>query len=567
MVRCRRWKVADLDIGRISEIVRKCDISKPIATILSGRNLEVSEIAQFLKPRLKDLSDPFIFPGMKTACERLWAAVSCNERILIFGDYDTDGVTSTALLNWVLTKNGARVDCFLPNRLDDGYGLTPETVEKSVDGHKLIVTVDCGISSYQATETAKEKGVDVIITDHHTPGERVPDAIAVINPKLYPEMAASQNLAGVGVAFKLCHAFVKYGRENGLGGIATDLREGLDLVALGTVADIVPLLGENRCMVKHGMKSLAAQERPGIHALSDIAGIRGVLRTGDISFRLAPRLNAAGRMDNAVEALNLLQADSLNEAYVTAKKLDALNRQRQTCEEQILKAAKDQVSEVALKARYSIVVSGAGWHLGVLGIVAAKLAAEYGRPTIVLSVTDDNEAKGSGRSVPGVDLVRALTACNTLLDKFGGHPMAAGLKLPSDNINPFIAEFEASVQEICADIGDLEPPLNIDGDMQLGELDNSFFGELELIQPFGCGNPAPVFRLSNIHGTRIAEAGEKHTRGLLNDDRGNSLPFIAFGRTPTELPEPPWEIAGIPEINDFNGRRTQQIQVKDLRHM
>jgi single-stranded-DNA-specific exonuclease len=504
----QRWEVKNPENEIVSKIMSEYGVTRPVAVVLANRNFSMLEIGSFLKPQLKDLSDPYDLPDIKIACRRLWHAIRNQERILIFGDYDTDGMTSTALLEWVLRKNGALTDSFLPNRLEDGYGLTTDTVEKCLSDHRLIITVDCGITSCSAIDAANRRGVDVIVTDHHQPGKDVPNALAIINPKLHPETTDLQVLAGVGVCFKLCHAFVKYGRENNLGGLNFDLKEGLDLVALGTVADIVPLTGENRCMVKHGIRILSEQKRPGVRALCEVAGIDNELDSTAIAYRLAPRLNAAGRLGYANDALKLLRSTSIVDAYPLAKSLDRYNRTRKSYEEQIFKLAKANIKQMDLRNCHAIVVADKNWHSGVIGIVASRLCQEFCRPAIVLSVADNGEILGSGRSIPRIDLLEALYQCRKLLDRFGGHPMAAGLTLAEENLAAFTRTFQTAVREICAEEFDLTPVLSLDGSAELGEMDEQFYSEIQVLQPFGESNPSPVFRFNDVKSDRLIHAGK-----------------------------------------------------------
>ena len=489
-----------------------------------------------------------------------------KEKILVFGDYDTDGITSTALITWVLKRNGAFVETYLPHRLDDGYGLTEDTIKKSLNGHKVIVTVDCGINSVSAVKIAKNKGVDVIVTDHHQPGNEVPDAYVVINPKLNKEMEKLNILAGVGVCFKLCHGFIKYGREHGVGGNSVDLKEGLDLVTLGTVADIVPLVGENRCLVKNGMKVLKAQRRPGVRALIDTAGVRDPIEVRDISFKIAPRLNAAGRMGHAKDALDLLQTENIVDAYPMAGVLDKHNRKRKLFEDRIFETAKKQIDEMDLQKRCAIVISGREWHPGVIGIVASKLAQKYYRPTIVLSISEQGEILGSGRSIEGLNLVRLLNSCGQYLLRFGGHPMATGLSLHEKDLKSFEKAFELETKQACRDRENLIPLLKVDGDIGIEDLDERFFTELETIHPFGHSNPAPVFRFLNVSSDRLSRAGKGNTRGILFDENGNKMPFIAFGISMNEFPKHPWNVAATPALNVYNGDCHPQIQILDVVH-
>ncbi|MFT5131121.1 MAG: single-stranded-DNA-specific exonuclease, partial [Rhodothermales bacterium] len=301
-----RWNVPSLAPELVRRIMADFRLSKPSAMVLANRHIPEADLDGFLRPKLNQLSNPFFLSGTERASERLWQAIRKGERILVHGDYDTDGITSTTLMSWALRALGAEVDSFLPHRIEDGYGVTAASLSKAITDHRVVVTVDCGITGHEAAIFARSRGIDLIITDHHMPSETLPDAYVVINPKLGvddPRQDCLQTLAGVGVAFKLCHAMVKYGREHDLGGHTFDLREGMDLVALGTVADIVPLRGENRILVKQGMRVLATQHRPGVRALCEIAGVTDKFTAEDISFRLAPRLNAAGRLADATSAM------------------------------------------------------------------------------------------------------------------------------------------------------------------------------------------------------------------------------------------------------------------------
>ncbi|MBO5900540.1 MAG: single-stranded-DNA-specific exonuclease RecJ, partial [Lentisphaeria bacterium] len=408
-----------------------------------SRGIESKEIPGFLNPRLGNLTDPYRFPGIQEACARLWKAIANRESILIHGDYDTDGITASALLALVLRQNGATVHSFIPHRFDDGYGFTPESLDKALEAFGpcgVLVTVDCGITSCEAVDEAVKRGIDVIVTDHHEAGAELPKALAVINAKVYPELEDLQLLSGAGAAFKLSHAFIKYGREKNLGGFHTRLEEVLDYVALGTVADIVPLLGENRIMVKFGIEALRKQLRPGIRALIESSKLRSELSPSDITFRMAPRINAAGRVGDANVALQLLESSQIVEAYDCAGQLESFNRIRQEKEQEIYQEACEQIERnLAWQSPYSLLVAGRDWHQGVIGIVASRLARDYNRPTIVLTIQGEN-AYGSGRSVPSLNLVEVLSKTSHLLERYGGHPMAVGVGLKAEKIADF---FEA----------------------------------------------------------------------------------------------------------------------------
>ncbi|MBO4345099.1 MAG: DHH family phosphoesterase, partial [Victivallales bacterium] len=357
------WEISPNNEQRIKSLVEEANVTRPIALVLDTRGITTENVFDFLNPSLDTIGDPYLLPGTKEASIRLWQAIMDGQRILIHGDYDTDGITASALLAWVLRRNGGKVECYLPHRIEDGYGLTPESITKAnAKRGDLLITVDCGITSYDAVRLAKELELDVIITDHHTPGNEELDVIAVVDPKLPGAPSEIQELAGVGVAFKVCQAFLKYGRDNGYGGEDTDLSMGLDLVALGTVADIVPLLHENRVLVKHGLSILAQQRRPGIHALCDISGVNKTLSTTDITYRLAPRINATGRMGDPTDSLKLLESTSMSTAGELARILNDKNKERQTIEEAVVSAAEEQIAKRCdLKTIRSLVVWADNW--------------------------------------------------------------------------------------------------------------------------------------------------------------------------------------------------------------
>ena len=560
------WEEAQHDEVLLRDLMEATSFSRPMALVLAQRGLTPGEAADFLRPALQQLSDPYLLPGTQEAAKRLWEAIHVGERILVHGDYDTDGITAAAFLAWALRANGADVDCFLPHRIDDGYGLTPESIDKATnEGHRLLVTVDCGVTSYDAVEAARARNLDVIITDHHTPGNERPNASAVVDPKLPGCVPAAADLAGVGVAFKVCHAFIKYGRENGLGGQETDLRSGLDLVAIGTVADIVPLLRENRLLVRHGLEVLSRHQRPGLHALCEVAGVGDVVRASDITYKLAPRLNAAGRMGDPADSLRLLESDSMTDASALARSLDVQNTERQQIEEAALKAAEAQIEE-----RYdivndrSIVVWHENWHQGVIGIVASRLARRYHRPSVVLTLDASGQFTGSGRSIRHLDLVSLLAECEDTLTRFGGHAMAAGLSLNPDKLEPFCRSFEQAVRRILTAEA-MKPRIEICGEVSLDEVSDGFFAELEQLEPFGHSNPDPVFLTRGVWPGQVDTAGQRHTRGYVHDREGARMNFIAFERTLEQWPEPPWSLVYAPQINRFAGRCTPQLRILDVR--
>lgn len=562
------WEVAETNGKLIEELQVSTGVTRPMAVILASRGIVPESAADFLQPSLRRLVDPYRLPGTKEAAERLWKAVAAGEHILIHGDYDTDGITASVLLAWCLRQNGAKAECFLPHRIDDGYGLTPESIDKACrEHHKLLVTVDCGINSYDAIRAARAQKLDVIITDHHEPGNETPEANVIIDPKLPGSDPALHDLAGVGVAFKVCHAFIKYGREAGLGGVGTDLRQGLDLVALGTVADIVPLHMENRTLVSHGLIELSSQRRPGIRALCEVAGLGDAksIRAADITFRLAPRLNAAGRLGDPNDAMRLLEATGMNDASPLAAALDEKNRDRQQMEEETLQAAEAQIAaRLDLEKGRTIVVWDEKWPQGIIGIVASRLVRRYHRPCIVLTRETNGQWRGSARSVRRVNLVAAMEKCRQLLVRFGGHPMAAGLSVELRNIDAFVAAFEVAVQLVLGPDG-MRPQLDICGRVGFNEISDTFLEEIQQLEPIGHGNPEPLFLTTGVCPDRMFTVGRNHTRGVAWDHTSARLDFILFGRTPGELPPPPWSVVYTPQLNTYGGRSMPQAHIQDLR--
>ena len=560
------WESAANNEARVRELIEQAAVSRPIALVLDSRGITPEKVYDFLNPTLGSIGDPYLLPGTWAAAERLWKAIHDGQRIIIHGDYDTDGITASALLAWVLRRNGGFVECYLPHRIDDGYGLTPESIQKAgATKDDLLITVDCGITSYEAVQMAKERGMDVIITDHHTPGPDPMDVVALVDPKLPGAPVEIQEMAGVGVAFKVCQAFLKYGKDHNYGGEDTDLSQGLDLVALGTVADIVPLLHENRVLVKHGLRVLARQQRPGIHALCDIAGVTDNLTTQDITYRLAPRINATGRMGDPGVSLRLLESQSMVTAMELAKVLDTQNRERQAIEETVVKAAEEQIAQRCdLNTIRSLVVWADNWHQGVVGIVASRLTRRYHRPSVVLTRDANGQFTGSARSIRRLNLVDLLGECADTLIRFGGHAMAAGLSLEEKMLPEFCQKFDEAVQRVLG-IEAMKPQLNICGMVSFSEFDSVFFEELAMLEPFGHGNPEPLFMARGVYPECIRHAGVAHSRGLVYDYSGSRIQFIAFGRLPHEFPPPPWEIVFSPHINHFNGQDNPQLRIMDIR--
>ncbi|MBE6355888.1 MAG: single-stranded-DNA-specific exonuclease RecJ [Lentisphaerae bacterium] len=564
----KNWKpLGNVLFQDIDLIQQKYHLPRPIAVYFAARGIKAEEIPGFLEPRLANLSDPYRFPKIREACDRLWQAIANHEPILIHGDYDTDGITASALLALVLRQNGAIVNSFIPHRFDDGYGFTPESLEKALEMFGdcgVLVTVDCGITSCDAVNVARSKGIDVIITDHHESGDELPDALAVINPKVHPELEDLQLLSGAGVAFKLSHAFIKYGREKNLGGFMTHLEEVLDYVALGTVADIVPLLGENRIMVKHGIEALRRQLRPGVRALIESSKLHTELSPSDITFRLAPRINAAGRVGDANVALQLLESDSIVSAHSNASLLENYNRSRQEKEQEIYQDACGQIERgLAWQSPYALLVAGRDWHQGVIGIVASRLARDYNRPTIVLTIQGDN-AYGSGRSIANLNLVEVLTKSSHLLERYGGHPMAVGIGLKTENIAAFYEEMDKEIRSQI-DPSELESFISYDGEAELGEMTPEFFSCLEKLSPFGHSNQKPIYRFNDLRVIRSGAVGNGyHTRGVMQS-RSGQIEFIAFNRPVSDFCNRVLDVLATPQINKRQPDAPPQLNIIDYR--
>ncbi len=565
------WKSREVSEEHIDKIVNEFKMTRPSAVYLSGRGIVPDELDSYMKSSLKELGDPFVFSDMYKSVARLWEAIEKGEAIVIHGDYDTDGVTATALITWVLEQNGAKVYPFLPDRFDDGYGFTAESLEKAIiqvpafETCKVAVTVDCGINSGAAIQYAKKEAIDVIVTDHHDPGDdNMSDAFAIINPKYNKGVDEYKILAGVGVAFKLAHGFIKYGRQKNLGGFSTDLNEVLDLVALGTIADIVPLTGENRLLTSSGIVHLKKQLRPGIRALFELANVKKSPKPTDITFKLAPRINAAGRLGNATAALKLLMSPTIIEAYQYANELDEFNKKRQAKEFEIYTEAKNQIaSESDLTDAKSIVVAGDDWHQGVIGIVASRLVRDFSRPSIVLTIKD-GEAQGSGRSLPGINLVETLSACSHLLIRYGGHPMAVGLSLKEENIAEFAKLFEKKLATIVSE-EDLISKIHYDGTLNINQVNDEFLKTLGDFEPYGHANQTPVFRINDLYPEQLFAIGDKHSRGKFIDSNKYSMDFIAFNVSKDLLENQYVDVLATPQYNDFYNPPRLQLNIVDVK--
>ena len=586
-----RWTLLPPQPLLVETLAARFNISSLLAQCLVNRDLsEPPVIEKFLAPRLKNLADPFLLPNMSAAVERLLRAHEREEPMVIFGDYDVDGVTSTTLLLEVLRRLDWRVDAYLPHRMDEGYGLSRDGVENCLAKSpvKLLLAVDCGSTAVETIAWLRERAVDVIVLDHHQVSNPAPAAVALVNPQLVASdegqvtgdgktaplvsrhlspVTRFTELCSVGLAFKLAHALLKRGRETGLpGAVEFDLKPLLDLVALGTIADLVPLTGENRILVTAGLERLNTTQRPGLVALKQVAQSPAILGTHDIGYQLAPRLNASGRMETAEESLHLLLAESLDEALPLAQNLDARNRERQKIERGITDEVAGVVrSKFNPQADFVIVEGQLLWHIGVVGIVASRVLQEFYRPTIILG-GDADLWRGSGRSVAGFDLAAALRECDDLLVKHGGHAMAAGLTIAPDKVDAFRQRLNEIARRTLKP-EDLQPPLRLDAEVGLNEITLDSLAELEQLKPTGMGNPALQFcarKLSHKKPLQRMGANKQHVK-LWVTDGTVTHEAVWWNAGAGSLPVGQFDLAFVPSVNDFNGRTTVQLKVLDWR--
>ena len=566
-----RWLVAPPQPLLVLELANRLNLSPLLAQCLVNRGfVDAGEIEKFLSPRLKNLSDPFLLPGMATAVERLLAALGRGESLVIFGDYDVDGVTSTTFLLDALQNLGWKADAYLPHRMDEGYGLSRDGVENCLKKYpvNLMLAVDCGSTAVETILWLRDRGVEVLVLDHHQVSNPPPVATALVNPQLAAENEPCfRELCSVGLVFKLVHALLKRGRELGLPGMAEfDLRRYLDLVALGTVADLVPLIGENRILVTAGLEKLTTSQRPGLVALKEIAQTPAVVSVMDVGFQLAPRLNASGRLETAEESLHLLRAETLEEAMPLAQNLDAQNRERQKIERGIVKEVIGLVrAKFNAETDFVIIEGQLPWHIGVVGIVASRVLSEFYRPTIIIG-GDGEVWRGSGRSIAGFDLAAALRECGDLLVRHGGHAMAAGLTIAPHNIDEFRRRMNELVRRSIQPES-FQAPLRLDAEIKLNELNLDVLEELDQLKPIGQGNPGLQFAAGKLTHSRPLQrigAEKQHVKMWVTDGVAK-LEAVWWNAGAAPMPEGTFDLAFAPSINEFNGRSSVQLKVLDWR--
>ena len=556
----KEWHIYEADEKEVSRIEEKYKINNLLARILVNRNItQDDKIRLFLEPTRNDFYNPYLIKDMENAVERIIKAIEEKEKVIIYGDYDVDGITSITVLKSFLKDIGVDADFYIPNRLNEGYGLNKEAINKIVsEKYDLMITVDCGISGIEEIDYANSLGLDVIVTDHHEPGDEIPKAIAVIDNKREDSTYPFRELAGVGVAFKLCQAL----------GMRLGLKEEsylkyLDIVCVGTISDIVPLVDENRVITKLGLLLEKKKKNLGLRAIINSSGYTKI-DSNTISFGVAPRINACGRMGEAEEALELLLSKNINEVNELTKKLNERNKTRQEIEKQIYESVIEKINKDHLEDHRVIVVGGKGWHHGVIGIVSSKITEMYFKPSILLSF-DDEIGKGSGRSIPGFDLHDSLMKCSKYLEKFGGHSMAVGVTIKKENFSKFVDAFEEVAKE--EKIEQIVPIINIDAKITLKDIDKEVVESLKLLEPFGEANKMPMFAFKNMRIDSIRALSEgKHLKLTLKED--NKI-INAIGFNIGELAEEyrigdKVDIAGFLEINTFNGTDNLQINIKDI---
>lgn len=558
------WTIEKENPKLRDKLAKSLQISPITAQILVNRGIEnETEANLFLNCTLFDLPSPYLMKGMDRAVERIKKALENNERIAIYGDYDVDGVTSTALLYSFLKVLKANVTYYNPDRLKEGYGINIDAVKKLAEqGVSLIISGDCGITAVKEIEQAKELGVEFIVTDHHQPPQELPRAVSILNPKLSECKYPGKEIVGVGVIFNLVIALRRALRDEGFfKNGEPNLGDYLDLVALGTVADCAPLLDVNRILVKEGIKRMQSPKRLGVQALKEASSIKGEVTSYDLGFKLGPRINASGRMSTAENAVALFISEDLEEARELAKELNEKNSNRQSTEAEIIKEAISLLeSNPALIGANSIVLASRNWHPGIIGIVASRIVERYEKPTMLIAISEDGVGKGSGRSLEGINIYAALSECRELFLQFGGHEQAAGLSIREENVEKFREMFDKALENSEEQY---EKKLKVDCSIELDSLTDSLISEFELLQPFGIGNPEPALlsRTVEVVSQRIFK--DKHLGFKVK--KGTKLfDAIWFNmKEPFTLPDKV-DMVFTPEFNKWNGKKEIRLRVKDV---
>ena len=554
------WKIKEIDNTKVKEYVEKFKISEVAAKMLLAKDLTEDKIEEYLNPSIEKLHDPYLLNDMDILVDRIILAKDRKEKVAIYGDYDVDGITSITLIYTFLRDLGLDMVYYLPDRIEEGYGLNTEALKKlKDDGVSLVITVDCGISAVNEVEYAKSIGLDVCITDHHECSDTLPKAISIVNPKRPDSTYPFNSLAGVGVTFKVLSAIVKR-----LGLDENEYLKYLDIAAVGTIADIVPLVGENRIITANGLELLAKTKNEGLKALMKVARIEKV-DSDNVSFGIAPRINASGRMADATVAVKMLLAENEMEAYKYAKVLDAQNTKRQEVEKGIYNEAIAQIERDGLDKKKTMVIAGENWHQGVIGIVASKLTEKYLKPVILLA-HDGETAKGSGRIPAGISLYDALSLCADLLTTFGGHELAAGLTLEARNIEAFREKFEQVITSMKEE--DFVRIIDVDTEITKKDITLNILDDINLLAPFGQKNKKPVFMYKNLKVTSVSTLKEdKHLKFRLSDgDFYVDAVFFGAGNRRDEVTlGDKIDVAVNISLNEFQGRKSIQFLMSDFK--
>ncbi len=558
----RRWILPETAGSTAARtLCREFGLPEFVASLILRRGLtQPEQVEAFLQPRLRLLGDPTAIPGISDAVRRIESALQRKETIVLYGDYDVDGVASLALLHRVLHAYGGQVECFLPLRAGEGYGLTAAGLERCLEEYRpdLLIAVDCGTNSVAEIASLRDRGIDVIVLDHHEPGPELPACTAIVNPKLGD--GSFNYLCSGGIAFKTAHALMKSTPLPDF-----DLKWVLDLAALATLCDLVPLEHENRILVRHGLEQMARTRWPGLAALMAVTSVTHPVRATDVGFRIGPRINASGRLGTARESLQLLLTNDPLEATQIAASLDAQNRERRSVEQSVAREAEEWVDAHFIPEQHaSIVVGQRDWHNGVLGIVASRVMKRHYRPALVIGFDEHGNGKGSGRSIAGISLVEALGRCATLLGQFGGHQMAAGLNIREERFEEFRIAFESAARELAT--GEmLIPCLEVDAEIDLSANGDDLLTGQALLEPFGMANRQPVLVARGVAPTAAPRVlKEKHLSFEFPAGR-RRWSAIFFNGAENPLPRPPWDVAFHLERNDWNGRSFPQMQIVDIR--
>ena len=557
----KKWQIYEVNEEKVEELCNKYHLNKLLATILANRNIvKEEEIRLFLKPTRNDFHDPYLITDMEKAINRIVEAIEKQQKVTIYGDYDVDGITSITVLKSFLKDRGLEVSQYIPNRLDEGYGLNKNAIDKIHDnGCQLMITVGCGISAIDEIDYANTLGIETIVTDHHEPGNDLPNALAVIDNKRKDSTYPFRELAGVGVVFKVIQAL----------GIKLGLKEEaylkyLDIVCIGTISDIVPLVDENRVIAKLGLLLIKQTQNIGLRSIIQSSGYTKI-GSNSISFGIAPRINACGRMGKAEDALALFLSKNIHKVSELTTKLNDYNRLRQDTEKKIFESAIQEIQEKGLDKNTAIIVGGHNWHHGVIAIVSSKITEMYFKPSVLLSFEEDGMGTGSGRSIPGFDLDEALSKCTDTIEKFGGHSMAIGITIKKEKFEAFKNEFEEIAK--ASNIEEIVPIINIDAKIDFSSINKEMVESLKELEPFGEGNKMPVFVFKNLKIDSIRALSEgKHLKLTLKE--GNTV-VNAIGFNMGELAEEyrigdKIDVVGVLEVNTFNGVDTLQINMKDI---